>query len=345
MPKQHDYEMPKGVVVDEASRTSTYARMIAEPFEVGFGHTLGNALRRVLLASPEGAAITTVKIEGVSHEFSTIPGVYDDVTHIILNLKKVLFKVVSRKPFKCTLKATKPGEVTAGMIHVPMGVEVINKDLYLCLIDSPKTTFECELTVEVGRGYRPAELNKKPNLPLGVIPVDSRFSPVAKVKYAIEAARVGMKTDYDRLVLEVTTDGRIDPVAVTVQSADLLDEHIALFRKAGEPMYLEGSSMPEEEAAPEKKAVEREKGAVAGAIEDSGLSKRTVNALVKAQVMTISDLAQRTERELLGLAGFGQKAIVEVKEILAARHLDLKREPATEAEIAALMKKTTAKKK
>jgi DNA-directed RNA polymerase subunit alpha len=345
MAKQQKFEMPKGVVVEKKTKTDTYAKITAEPFEAGFGHTLGNSLRRVLLSSLEGAAITSVKIDGVPHEFSTIPGVFEDVTHIILNLKKVLFKVITRKPFECTLKAKKTGDVTAGMIKVPAGVEVLNPDHYICSIDK-KGSINAEIVVEVGRGYRPAELNKKPKQPIGVIAVDSLFSPVSKVKYAVEAARVGMKTDYDRLVLEVWTDGRIDPVAATVQSSELLLEHIDLFKSAGEPMYLEGEAeeipaIPEGEL--EAELEEMPEGSDEK-IEDQGLSKRTTNALVNAGIVTLSQLVQKTERDLMGLRNFGERAINEVRAMLKEHDLQLKTEPATEDEIAALMKKATKKK-
>lgn len=337
MPTQLKFEMPKGVIVDTESQSATYARMTAEPFEAGFGHTLGNAMRRVLLSSLEGAAITTVKIDGVAHEFATIPGVFEDVTHIILNLKKVLFKVTTRTPFECRLKAKGPCDVTAGMIDVPAGVEILNPDHHICGLGE-KASVRMEFTVEVGRGYRPAELNKESNQSIGVIPIDSLFSPINKVKYAVEAARVGMKTDYDRLVLEVWSDGRIDPVAATVQSAQLLLDHVGLFRAAGEPQYLQGAAVTEEAEAAEPIAAGG--GREGEKIEDLGFSKRTTNALVKAAVVNLSQLLQKSERELLALRNFGEKANSEVAEFLQERGLSLKREPATDDEIAALMKKS-----
>lgn len=340
MPTQIKLEMPKGVVVDEATRSATYAKMIAEPFEAGFGHTLGNALRRVLLSSLEGAAITTVKIDGVAHEFSTIDGVHEDVTHIILNLKKVLFKVTSRKPFECQLKVKGPGDITAGMISVPSGVTVLNPEHRICTM-SGKHTFKMEMTVEVGHGYRPAELNKPEPQVIGVIPVDSLFSPIARVKYTVEAARVGQKTDYDRLILEVWTDGRIDPVAATVQSAQLLLDHIGLYRRAGEPMYLTGTAEPSAPAA----AVEEEEASDAEAIETLNISKRTINLLTKEGIKRIPQLLQKTERELKAMKNFGEKAVMEIVDALKERKLELKREPASDEEIADLMLKSAAKKK
>jgi DNA-directed RNA polymerase subunit alpha len=332
--------MPKGVVVDTATKTATYAKMTAEPFEAGFGHTIGNALRRVLLSSLEGAAFTTVKIDGVSHEFTTIPGVYEDVTHILLNLKKVLLMVTSRKPFECQLKAKGPGDVTAGMISVPAGVEVLNPDFKLCTI-TDKKNLRMEFNVEVGCGYRPAELNKNATLPIGTIPLDSLFSPVSKVMYSVEAARVGMKTDYDRLILQVWTDGRIDPVAATVQSAQLLLDHVQLYRSAGEPAYLQ----PDEEdgeALDEALEVEPTEGTQ---LVEAGLSKRVAHILVRAGIATLAQLAQKTESELRELRNFGDKTVEEVKALLKKTGLELKREPATEAEMAELMKKSVKRKK
>jgi len=339
MPTQMKFEMPKGVVVDEATRSATYAKMTAEPFEAGFGHTLGNALRRVLLSSLEGAAITTVRIDGVAHEFSTIEGVHEDVTHIILNLKKVLFRVTSRKPFECQLKVKGPGDITAGMISVPSGVSVLNPEHRICTM-SGKDTFKMDLTVEVGHGYRPAELNKPEPQIIGVIPVDSLFSPIARVKYSVEAARVGQKTDYDRLVLEVWTDGRIDPVAATVQSAQLLLDHVSLYRHVGEPMYLTGSAEPAEPAA-----AKEEEPQDAESIDLLNISKRTVNLLVKEGIKRIPELLQKTESELRGIKNFGDKAVLEIIDALKERKLELKREPASDEEIADLMMKSVAKKK
>jgi len=333
------FEMPKGVGIDESTRSATYAKMTAEPFEAGFGHTLGNALRRVLLSSLEGAAITTVKMDGVAHEFSTIEGVHEDVTHVILNLKKVLFKVTTRKPFECQLKVKGPGDITAGMISTPAGVSVLNPDHRICTVTG-KHTFKMELTVEVGHGYRPAEMNKPETQIIGVIPVDSLFSPIVRVKYAVEAARVGQKTDYDRLVLEVWTDGRVDPVAATVQSAQLLLDHVGLYRHAGEPMYLTGSAEASEpEAALPGEAQDAE------AVDTLSISKRTVNLLTKESIKRIPQLLQKTERELKGLKNFGEKAVTEIVDALKERKLELKREPASDAEIADLMKKSAKKKK
>lgn len=344
MSLQLKFEMPKGVLVEATSKTATYAKMTAEPFEAGFGHTIGNALRRVLLSSLEGAAITTVKLEGVSHEFTTIEGVLEDVTHIVLNLKQVLLHVTTRKPFECQLKAKGPCDVTAGMIDVPSGVEILNPEHKICTV-TDKKSLRMELSVEVGCGYRPSELNKGAHLPIGTIPIDSLFSPVSKVKYAVEAARVGMKTDYDRLVLEVWTDGRIDPVAATVQSAQLLLDHVQLYRNAGEPMYLQAAPEAAEEQADADAGEEQAAATDSAHLEELGFSKRTAHTLVKANLTSLAQITQLTEREVMELRNFGEKAVEELKDVLKKHGLELRREPASEHDMAELMKKSIKRKK
>ena len=199
--------MPKRLQKDEASATPTYAKFIADPFETGYGHTIGNSLRRVLLSSLEGAAITSLKVDGAMHEFATIDGVVEDVTDIVLNLKKVKFKAHSRDTQMLLLSVNKEGAVTAADIQVNQNIELVNPDQIICTLDKKKK-FEMELEVKVGRGFCPSDENKKPGQAIGVVAIDSLFSPVTRVRYAIEAARVGNRTDYDRLILEVWTDGR-----------------------------------------------------------------------------------------------------------------------------------------
>lgn len=345
MSLQLKFEMPKGVMVDVATKTGTYAKMTAEPFEAGFGHTIGNALRRVMLSSLEGAAITTVNIDGISHEFTTIDGVFEDVTHVVLNLKKVLLHVTSRKPFECQLKAKGPCDVTASMISLPSGVEILNPDHKICTL-TEKKNLQMELSIEIGRGYRPSELNKGAQLAIGTIPIDSLFSPVSKVKYAVEAARVGMKTDYDRLVLEVWTDGRVDPVAATVQSAQLLLDHVQLYRNAGEPMYLQAApELPPEPTAETTAEDEKIAASDSARLEELGFSKRIANTLVKAKLTALAQITQLAEREVLELRNFGDKAVEEVKDVLKKHGLELKREPASESDMAELMKKSIKRKK
>src|ERR1043165_1760235 len=204
------FEQPKRLIKDDATATETYAKFIAEPFETGYGHTIGNSIRRVLLSSLEGAAITSIKIDGAMHEFTTIDGVVEDVTDIILNLKKILFKSSAREPQTLLLSAHKDGTVTAADIRLAQNLEIVNPKQVICTLDKKKK-FEMELEVKVGRGLLPGDENKKPDQAIGVIAIDSQSSPVTRVRYSVESARVGQRTDYDRLILEVWTDGRLTP--------------------------------------------------------------------------------------------------------------------------------------
>lgn len=204
------FELPKRLTKDESTATDHYARFFAEPFETGYGHTIGNSLRRVLLSSLEGAAVVSLKIDGAMHEFTAVDGVVEDVTEIVLNLKKVKFKVHNREPQTLLLSVNKEGPVTAGDIQLNQNVELVNPDQHLCTLDRKKK-FEMELEVKVGRGFCPGEENKKADQAIGVIAIDSLFSPVSRVRYTVEQARVGQKTDYDKLVLELWTDGRVSP--------------------------------------------------------------------------------------------------------------------------------------
>src|ERR1700676_3074687 len=222
------FEMPKTLVKDESTATDTYARFVAEPFEAGYGHTVGNSLRRVLLSSLEGAAITSVKITGAQHGFATLPGVVEDVTDIVLNLKRVKFKGADHEAKKLSLAVNKEGEVTADDIQVVQGYEVLNRKQIICTLDK-KHKFDAELEVRVGRGFATGEENKRPDQPIGVIPIDSIFSPVTRVKYAVENTRVGQRTDYDKLILEVWTDGRLTPDDALLQSSAILKKHLDPF--------------------------------------------------------------------------------------------------------------------
>src|ERR1044071_7458501 len=200
------FEMPKRLTKEDSTATETYAKFIAEPFETGYGHTIGNSIRRVLLSSLEGAAITSIKIDGAMHEFTTIEGVVEDVTDIILNLKKIQFKSAARDPQTLLLSVHKDGAVVAGDIRLAQNLEIVNPKQHICTLDKKKK-FEMELEVKVGRGFLPGDENKKPDQAIGVIAIDSLFSPVSRVRYAVENARVGQRTDYDRLILEIWTDG------------------------------------------------------------------------------------------------------------------------------------------
>src|ERR1700676_5750458 len=222
------FEMPKTLVKDESTATETYAKFTAEPFEAGYGHTVGNSMRRVLLSSLEGAAITAVKITGAKPEFATLPGVVEDVTDIVLNLKRVKFKAGDHEPKKLSLTVNKEGAVTADDIQVVQGYEVLNRKQIICTLDK-KQKFASELEVRVGRGFATGEENKRPDQPIGVIPIDSIFSPVTRVKYAVENTRVGQRTDYDKLILEVWTGGRLTPEDALLQSSAILKKHLDPF--------------------------------------------------------------------------------------------------------------------
>jgi len=220
--------MPKRLTKEDSTATETYAKFVAEPFETGYGHTVGNSLRRVLLSSLEGAAITSIKVDGAMHEFATIEGVVEDVTDIVLNLKKILFKAHTRDSQTLLLSANKEGEVTAADIQLNQNVELVNPNQHICTLDK-KRKFEMELEVKIGRGFLPGDENKKPNQAIGVIAIDSLFSPVTRVRYAVENARVGQRTDYDRLILEVWTDGRISPDDALTQASAILQHHLDVF--------------------------------------------------------------------------------------------------------------------
>src|SRR5438093_545255 len=224
------FEMPKTLAKDESTPTDTYAKFTAEPFEAGYGHTIGNSLRRVLLSSLEGAAITAAKITGAQHEFATLPGVVEDVTDIVLNLKKVKFKVDGQdhEPKKLSLTVNKEGEVTAGDIQLVQGYDVLNPKQVICTLDR-KHKFDAELEVRVGRGFATGEENKRPDQPIGLIPIDSIFSPVTRVKYAVENTRVGQRTDYDKLILEIWTDGRVTTDDALLQASAILRHHLDVF--------------------------------------------------------------------------------------------------------------------
>src|SRR5882724_3189327 len=222
------FEMQKSLTKDEASATETYAKFIAEPFEAGYGQTVGNSLRRVLLSSLEGAAITSVRITGAQHEFASLSGIVEDVTDIVLNLKKIKFNAVDHEPRTVTINVNKEGQITAGDIQTIQGIEVLNTNQVICTVDK-KQKFEAEFDVRIGRGFFTGDENKRPDMPIGVIPIDSIFSPVTRVKYAVENTRVGQRTDYDKLILEVWTDGRLTPEDALVQASSILKKHFEPF--------------------------------------------------------------------------------------------------------------------
>src|SRR5882672_10204586 len=312
------FEMPKRLTRDDAEATPTYAKFVAEPLEAGYGHTIGNSLRRVLLSSLEGAGISSVKIEGAPHEFTSIPGVVEDVTDIVLNLKKVLLKSHSREPHVVYLSVNKEGAVTAADIKSDQVVEVLNPDQHICTLDK-KMHFEIELEVKVGRGFCPAEENKKPEQSIGVIAIDSLFSPVRRVRYSVEDTRVGQRTDYDKLIIEVCTDGRITPEDAMVQSSNILRHHLDVFCDYDKNIVIEF------EEAGEKVSVEQAKlkKVLGMSVNEIELSVRAANCLNNANITTVGQLAMKTEQEMLKYRNFGKKSLNEIKEKLSALSLSL----------------------
>jgi DNA-directed RNA polymerase subunit alpha len=299
-----------------------------EPLDRGFGYTFGNSLRRVLLSSLAGAAVTSVRIEGVAHEFSTIKGVTEDVTDIVLNLKGIVCRMHSdATEIEAPLVVTGPGEITAKDIDLPAGVEILNPDVHIATLDK-KTKLELYLTIGRGRGYRPAEENKSPDQPIGVIPIDSIFSPVRRVAYAVDPARVGQRTDYDRLTLDIETDGSIEPTAALTEAAEILISQLAIFTDADRIAELR-------EPAGQLEGVGD--GAVNGGggqagpmhdilIEELELGVRSYNCLKRAGIQTVGDLISKSEGELNAIPNFGKKSIDEVIETLHARGLNLRDE-------------------
>jgi len=312
------FEMPKRLTRDDASATPTYAKFIAEPLEAGYGHTIGNSLRRVLLSSLEGAGISSVKIEGAPHEFTSIAGVVEDVTDIVLNLKRVLLKSHSREPHVVFLVANKEGAVTAGDIKSDQVVEVLNPDQHICTLDK-KMRFEAELEVKVGRGFCPAEENKKLEQSIGVIAIDSLFSPVRRVRYSVEDTRVGQRTDYEKLIVEIWTDGRITPEDAMVQSTNILRHHLDVFCDYNKELVVEFEETGEKVSTEQA----RLKKILNMSVNEIELSVRAANCLNNANITTVGQLAMKTEQEMLKYRNFGKKSLNEIKEKLAGLGLSL----------------------
>ena len=309
--------MPKRLVKEESSATETYAKFLAEPFETGYGHTIGNSIRRVLLSSLEGAAISSIKVDGAMHEFATIEGVVEDVTDIVLNLKKILFKAHNREQQTVLLSVNKEGAVTAADIQLVQNLEIVNPQQHICTLDKKKK-FEMELEIKVGRGYLPGDENKKPNQPIGVIAIDSLFSPVTRVRYAVENARVGQRTDYDRLLLEIWTDGRISPDDALTQASAILQHHLDVFvgydKNAVE--FEEVVDRQDEEKSKLKKLLNM-------SVNEIELSVRAANCLNNANITTVGQLAMKSEQEMLKYRNFGKKSLNEIKDKLSALGLSL----------------------
>src|SRR5947209_14342278 len=294
------FQKPKRLACNLETLTDRYGQFHAQPFERGFGTTIGNALRRVLLSSIEGAAITAVKIEGVLHEFSSIPGVVEDATDIILNLKQIPLKMNVEGPKNFYLQVDRPGEVTSGMIQEDPDVEILDKDVYLATV-SEGGSLRVEMRVKTGRGYVSAEKNFDEDLPIGSIPLDSAHSPIRKVNYTVEAARLGQMTDYDKLTLDVWTNGAVAPADAIGLAAKLLKDHMTIF--------INFEETPEVEEEPAERAANQMNEVLNRSVEELELSVRSYNCLKNANIQTIGDLVQKSESEMLRTKNFGRKSL------------------------------------
>lgn len=313
-----DIEKPK-IEIAEISEDNRYGKFICEPLERGYGTTFGNSLRRMLLSSLEGAAITSIRIDGVLHEFSTIPGVRDDVTNIVLNLKELCLKMAGNEPRIIRIDVEGEKEVTAADIICDADIEILNPDLHIATVNEDGK-LKIEMTVERGRGYVPADKNKKPDDTIGVIPIDSIFSPVKRVNYTVQDTRVGNVTDYDRLILEVWTDGSLRPEEAVSKAAGILVMHLKLFQNMDglpEEEEEEEATFPEEEEDDSSKVLDM-------TIEDLELSVRSFNCLKRANINTVADLAEKTEDDMMKVRNLGRKSLEEVKKKLEELGLTLK---------------------
>ncbi len=312
-----DLIKPEKLATEQESLTPFYGKYTAEPLERGFGITIGNSLRRILLSSLQGAAITSVKIKGILHEFSTIPGVTEDVTDIILNLKEIKIRIHSEGPETIRLKAKGSPKVNAGDIITNNNIEILNSEQHIATL-SQDAELDMEMIVKMGRGYVPSEKNKEEDQPIGIIPIDAIFSPILKVNYNVTNARVGQKTDYDKLVLEVWTDGSVKPDDAVAYAAKIMQDQFAIF------INFEEEDIPvKEEPEVDKEEKPKINEALYRSVDDLELSVRAANCLKNADISYIGELVQKTEVEMLKTRNFGRKSLNEIKEILAEMDLSL----------------------
>ncbi len=304
---------PEKLEVEPGTDRSRVATIIAEPLERGFGMTLGNALRRVLLSSLQGAAVTAVQIDGVLHEFSSIPGVREDVTDIVLNVKQLGLRMHGDGPRRMVLSATGPGEVKAGQIQAGHDIDIMNPELVLCTLDDG-VKLGMEFTVQAGKGYVAAADNRPEDAPIGLIPVDSIYSPVRRVSYRVEPTRVGQKTDYDKLLLTVETNGAVTPEDAVALAARIVQDQLSLFVNFEEPQQI-SLSEPAEELPFNPNLLRK--------VDELELSVRSANCLKNDNIVYIGDLVQKTEQEMLRTPNFGRKSLNEIKEVLASMGLSL----------------------
>jgi DNA-directed RNA polymerase subunit alpha len=308
------------VQIDERSESGTFSRFVIEPFERGFGTTIGNSLRRVLLSSIEGAAVTKIRLEGVQHEFSTIPGVQEDVTDIVMNIKGLVVSLTSDEPKTMRLAATGPGEVTADLIEADTAVTIHNADHIIATL-TDEVDFECEMTIDKGRGYQPASelYAKREEQVIGEIPLDAVFSPVQRVRYRVEDTRIGQKTNYDKLILDIWTDGTTNPELVLVEAAKILRKHLNPFVQVDELGAEQVSAEASAAASVDEDLIRK----LNMRINDLDMSVRASNCLESAQIKTVAELVQREEPDLLGVRSFGKTSLREVKRRLEEMGLSL----------------------
>lgn len=300
--------MPKEVVNDQSSAAENYSRFIIEPLERGYGTTLGNSLRRVLLSSIQGGAPVAIRVQGCLHEFSSIDGVYEGVSDIVLNVKQIRVRMHADEMRTLTLKANSKGKLTAGMLEGDPEVEILNTDLHICEL-TDDVDFEMSIDFDSGRAYSVAELNKRPDAPVGTVFVDALFSPVIKVSYQVENTRVGQKTDFDRLILEVTTDGAITPEDALSYAAKLLKDHLQMFIHMDEEVMVEDEPEEDEETT-------RVRNLLKTRVDELELSVRSSNCLRAANIQTIQDLVTKSESEMLKYRNFGRKSLNEISTLL-----------------------------
>jgi len=314
--KWRDFQMPKRLDCDESSYANTYGKFLAEPFERGYGVTLGNSLRRILLSSIEGSAVTSIRIEGIQHEFSTIPGVLEAVTEIVLNIKGLIIRSHSKAPKIIYIKVDKKGEIRGKDIVCDETVEILNHDHHIATL-TQDIPFNVELEISRGRGYVPADMNKKEGAPVGTIAIDSIFTPISRVNYYVENTRVGQRTDYDRLILEIWTNGAVNAKEALLYAANILQRHLDVFVSYGQ--------LPEEEVIEEEISAEEEAlyAKLRLPISELELSVRSSNCLKDANIKTIGELVKKQEQELLNFRNFGKKSLQEIDDILKAMGLGL----------------------
>jgi DNA-directed RNA polymerase subunit alpha len=313
-----NFQMPEVIELDEGTYCATYGKFFVHPLERGFGVTIGNSLRRVLLASLQGASIASVRIEAeppVLHEFTTIPGVYEDVAEIVLNLKEVRLKLLNKRPNKVFISFNGAGEFTAGDLQKNnTDFEILNPDHHIATL-TEEANFSIELTIKRGRGYHTADENRDPNMAIGTIPIDSIYSPVRNVTYAVENTRVGQRTDYEKLILEIWTDGSITPDDALSQAAKIMRDHIQLFINLDSTAEEEPEQEIDEDMLRIRKLLKQP-------VDSLELSVRSANCLKEASIRTVSDLVRHTEEELLNFKNFGRKSYVELSEKLESKGLE-----------------------